>query len=137
MQKGEFKSYWSETASYEAIVPLINMDYDGLKTAIIEMLSGAAVKVNTANQENGVCTEWRNTTGIDDCSRKQSVEWDAGILERIRKFTGCYIEYGWRYSCKTAWKNSWWVCFNYSVSQWKFPEQCFNDCLPEYNAVLF
>ena len=52
MQKGEFKSYWSETASYEAIVPLINMNYDGLKTAIIEMLSGAAVKVNTATFKN-------------------------------------------------------------------------------------
>lgn len=54
MQKGEFKSYWSETASYEAIVPLINMDYDGLKTAIIEMLSGAAVKVNTATFKNDI-----------------------------------------------------------------------------------
>ena len=52
MLKGEFKSYWSETASYEAIVPLINMDYDGLKTAIIEMLSGAMVKVNTATFKN-------------------------------------------------------------------------------------
>ena len=54
MQKGEFKSYWSETASYEAIVSLINMDYDGLKTAIIEMLSGAAVKVNTATFKNDI-----------------------------------------------------------------------------------
>lgn len=54
MQKGEFKSYWSETASYEAIVPLINMDYDGFKTAIIEMLSGAAVKVNTATFKNDI-----------------------------------------------------------------------------------
>lgn len=52
MQKGTFKSYWSETASYEAIVPLINMDYDGLKTAIIEMLSGTSVKVNTATFKN-------------------------------------------------------------------------------------
>ena len=52
MQKGEFKSYWSETASYEAIVPLINMNYDSLKTAIIEMLSGAMVKVNTATFKN-------------------------------------------------------------------------------------
>ena len=52
MLKGEFKSYWSETASYEAIVPLINMNYDGLKTSIIEMLSGAAVKVNTATFKN-------------------------------------------------------------------------------------
>ena len=52
MLKGEFKSYWSETASYEAIVPLINMNYDGLKTAIIEMLSGGEVKVNTATFKN-------------------------------------------------------------------------------------
>ncbi len=52
MLKQEFKSYWSETASYEAIVPLINMNFDGLKTAIIEMLSGATVKVNTATFKN-------------------------------------------------------------------------------------
>lgn len=34
------------------IVPLINRNYDGLKNAIIEMLSGAAVKVNTATFKN-------------------------------------------------------------------------------------
>ena len=50
--KGEYKSYWSEIASYEAIVPFINMNYDGLKTAIIEMLSGSSVKVNTATFKN-------------------------------------------------------------------------------------
>lgn len=52
MLRGDFKSYWSETASYDAIVPFINMDYDGLKTAIIEMLSGTEVKVNTATFKN-------------------------------------------------------------------------------------
>ena len=52
MLNGEFKSYWSETASYETIVPLINMDFDGLKSAVIEMLSGADVKVNTATFKN-------------------------------------------------------------------------------------
>lgn len=52
MLKGEFRSYWSETASYEAIIPLINMNYDGLKSAIIEMLSGVSVKVNTATFKN-------------------------------------------------------------------------------------
>ena len=56
MLKEEFISYWSETASYEAIVPLINMNYDGLKTAIIEMLSGVAVKVNTATFRNDIIT---------------------------------------------------------------------------------
>ena len=54
MLNGEFKSYWSETASYEAIVPLINMDYDGLKTLVIEMLSGGIVNVNTATFKNDI-----------------------------------------------------------------------------------
>ncbi|MBU5478999.1 ATP-binding protein [Eubacterium sp. MSJ-13] len=49
---GKFKSYWSQTGSYEAIVPLINMDFDGLKAAIIEMLSGANVKVNINSFKN-------------------------------------------------------------------------------------
>lgn len=48
----KYQSYWSETASYEAVTPLINMNYDGLKTAIIEMLSGANVKVDTATFKN-------------------------------------------------------------------------------------
>ena len=52
MLRGEFKRYWSETASYDAIVPLINMNYDGLKNAIIEMISGAEVRVNTATFKN-------------------------------------------------------------------------------------
>lgn len=50
--KGTFRSYWSQTGSYEAVVPLINMDFDGLKTAMIEMLSGTEVKVNTAAFKN-------------------------------------------------------------------------------------
>ena len=52
MLEGEFQSYWSGTASYEAIVPLINMDFDGLKTAIIQMLSGGEIKVNTGSFMN-------------------------------------------------------------------------------------
>ena len=47
MTKGRFRSYWSETGSYEVVVPLICMNYDGLKNAIIEMLSGSEVKVDT------------------------------------------------------------------------------------------
>ena len=50
--RGRFRSYWSETGTYEAIVPLINMDFDGLKTAIIEMLSGAAVEVDVTSFQN-------------------------------------------------------------------------------------
>lgn len=48
----QFQSYWSETGTYEAIVPLINMDFDGLRTAIIEMLSGNAVEVDVSSFQN-------------------------------------------------------------------------------------
>lgn len=52
MTKGRFKSYWSETGTYDAIVPLINMDFDGLKTAIVEMLSGNSVEVDVTSFQN-------------------------------------------------------------------------------------
>ena len=52
MLNGKYKSYWSNTGSYEAIVPLINMDFDGLKSAIIEMLSGASVEVDVTSFQN-------------------------------------------------------------------------------------
>ena len=52
MLNGKYKSYWSNTGSYEAIVPLINMDFDGLRTSIIEMLSGSSVEVNVNEFQN-------------------------------------------------------------------------------------
>lgn len=52
MTKGRFRSYWSETGSYEVVIPLICMNYDGLKNAIIEMLAGSEVKVDTATFKN-------------------------------------------------------------------------------------
>ena len=54
MADGNFQSYWSGTASYDSIVPLINMDFDGLKTAIIEMLSGASVEVDVGSFQNDI-----------------------------------------------------------------------------------
>ena len=54
MADGDFQSYWSGTASYDSIVPLINMDFDGLKTSIVEMLSGAAVEVDAASFQNDI-----------------------------------------------------------------------------------
>ncbi len=52
MNRGKFRSYWSETGSYEVVVPLICMNYNGLKSAMIEMLSGSEVKVDTATFKN-------------------------------------------------------------------------------------
>lgn len=52
MTWGKFQSYWSNTGSYEAIIPLISMDFDGLRSAIIEMLSGVSVEVDVTSFQN-------------------------------------------------------------------------------------
>lgn len=50
--RSKFQSYWTGTGSYEVILPLISMDFDGLRTAIIEMLSGASVEIDVDMFQN-------------------------------------------------------------------------------------
>lgn len=52
MLRGSFQSYWSKTGTYESIVPLINMNFDGLRTSVIEMLSGNSVEVDVGTFQN-------------------------------------------------------------------------------------
>lgn len=59
----KYKSYWSQTGTYESILPLINMDFDGLKTAIIQMLSGTPAKVKTMSFQNDMVT-FRNKNDV-------------------------------------------------------------------------
>lgn len=49
---GVFQSYWAQTSSYESIHSLIQMDFDGLKEAVLEMLSGNEVKMQTTSFQN-------------------------------------------------------------------------------------
>lgn len=52
LQRRTFKSYWSQTSSFESIRPFINMDFEGLKADIIEMISGEAIGVKTTSFQN-------------------------------------------------------------------------------------
>ncbi len=56
MKRGTFQSYWSKTGTFESIRPFIDMDFDGLKTDIISMLSGNTVEVDTAFFQNDMVT---------------------------------------------------------------------------------
>lgn len=53
---GNFQSYWSQTGTYDSIQPLINKDFDGLKSAIVEMISGAETEVKTTTFQNDMVT---------------------------------------------------------------------------------
>ena len=52
MLSGKFRSYWSDTSNYDFVVSLINMDYEGLKKDVIEMISGGEVPVNPKTFKN-------------------------------------------------------------------------------------
>ena len=74
MLYGDFKNYWAETASSDAIMPLISMNYDGLQFAIIEIISGAAVKVDTAvftNDPSRIASKGDVLTYIVDAARAE------------------------------------------------------------------
>ncbi|MCI9590110.1 MAG: AAA family ATPase [Lachnospiraceae bacterium] len=58
----EFQSYWTGTETYEALKIYIDMDFDGLKKAVIEMLSGGCCKMNIRQFQNDMTT----FTGKDD-----------------------------------------------------------------------
>lgn len=53
---GEFANYWTRTETYEALKIYIEMNFDGLKDAIVRMLAGDRVKVNTERFQNDMTT---------------------------------------------------------------------------------
>jgi hypothetical protein len=56
MLEEEFKSYWTGTESYDALKIYIEMNFDGLKDAIISMLGGEQIRVNTRSFQNDMTT---------------------------------------------------------------------------------
>lgn len=56
MMRKDFQSYWSQTGTYESILPFIDMNFDGLKTAIIKMISGESVEVEVSSFQNDMRT---------------------------------------------------------------------------------
>ena len=49
-----FKNYWSNTGLYESVTPLIDMNYQGLKNALVKMLAGEHVDVDVTTFSNDV-----------------------------------------------------------------------------------
>lgn len=52
MTEKEFQSYWTNTETYEALRVYIDMNFDGLKDAIISMLGGVECKIDTGTFQN-------------------------------------------------------------------------------------
>ncbi len=54
MLRRECANYWNVTGSYEVVSDYIKLDYDGVKTAVIDMIAGKEIKVDSGNFENSL-----------------------------------------------------------------------------------
>lgn len=56
MLNEEFDSYWTQTETYEALKIYLDMNFDGLKDAVVYMLGGGAYKIDTKTFQNDMTT---------------------------------------------------------------------------------
>lgn len=54
--RGQFNNYWTSTETYEALKIYIEMNFDGLKDTIIELLAGGKVVIDTTTFTNDMVT---------------------------------------------------------------------------------
>lgn len=62
MRRHKFSNYWTTTETYDALKIYMDMDYDGLREDIVQMLGGEHIKVNTLSFQN----DMRNFRTKDD-----------------------------------------------------------------------
>ena len=53
---GKFSNYWTKTETYEALKVYIDMNFDGMKDAVIRMLAGNRCQVNPEKFQNDMTT---------------------------------------------------------------------------------
>lgn len=56
MLRHKFGAYWNQTETYEALKVYIQMDMDGLKDSVVQMLAGESVPINIGTFSNDMTT---------------------------------------------------------------------------------
>lgn len=56
IQRNRIGNYWTQSESYESLKLYIEMDEDGLKETVIQMLGGARMKIDVATFQNDMTT---------------------------------------------------------------------------------
>lgn len=62
MRRHRFSNYWTSTETYDALKTYMDMDFDGLRADIVQMLGGGHIMVNTRSFQN----DMRNFQTKDD-----------------------------------------------------------------------
>jgi hypothetical protein len=56
VERNRLRSYWTQTETYESLKLYIDMDFDGLKESIVQMLGGAYCSIDAGSFENDMST---------------------------------------------------------------------------------
>ena len=56
ISKHDFSNYWTKTESFEALKIYIDLNFDGLKDNIIQMMAGREIYIDTSSFENDIST---------------------------------------------------------------------------------
>lgn len=56
MASGQYASYWTRSETYESLKIYIDMDFDGIQQAIIQLLSGEEVPIDSETFQNDLVT---------------------------------------------------------------------------------
>lgn len=56
MASGQYASYWTRSETYESLKIYIDMDFDGIQQAIIQLLSGEKVPIDSETFQNDLVT---------------------------------------------------------------------------------
>ena len=56
MKSGIFDNYWNQTETYEALKVYVQLNFDGLKDAVVKMLAGERIPINTGTFSNDMTT---------------------------------------------------------------------------------
>ena len=56
MASGQYASYWTRSETYESLKIYIDMDFDGIQQAIIQLLSGEEVSIDSETFQNDLVT---------------------------------------------------------------------------------
>ena len=80
----KFENYWTQTETYEALKIYIDMNYDGLKDAIIELLNGKNVSVDPVSFQNDM-------TSFSSKDDVLTLMIHLGYLGYNREDSTCYI----------------------------------------------
>lgn len=56
MDNEEFQSYWTGTETYEALKVYIDLNFDGLKESVIDMISNGRCRIDTSTAQNDMTT---------------------------------------------------------------------------------